>query len=833
MVENRTQKQEAMGTLGTFTGVFTPSVLTILGIILFLRLGFVVGSSGLARALIMVGLANTISVLTSISLSAIATNLKVKRGGDYYMISRTLGGEFGGSIGIVLFMAQAVSIAFYAIGFGEVLSTLLRDTQALSPRLIAAISVSLLFGLAWLGSDWASRFQYLVMILLVMALVSFFVGSFLKWDTALLVKNIPRPADSLPFWYVFAIFFPAVTGFTQGVSMSGDLKDPGKSLPIGTFAAVFVSIAVYVSVALLFAATSSLKTLSTDFTIMKQTAYWGVLIDAGVIAATLSSAMASFMGAPRILQSLASDRIFPFLTPFAKGAGPNENPRRGIVLSGGIALSAIALGNLDLIAPVVSMFFLISYGLLNYATYYEAKGDSPSFRPRFKLFDKRLSLVGCLVCLGVMLAINFAYSLVAISILVAIYYYLRQQKIPSRWADSKRSFYFQEIRKDLLAAEKEPAHPRHWRPQILAFCDDATQRETLLTFASWLQGRSGFITAVRILLGKGPQMASLKKKAQAQLKQEIQDLEIEAFSLVIVTSDGETGMGALVQSHGIGPLKANTLILNWKAPQENAAALGVMAKSHDRHLKIAFKLGCNLIALDSEQLSAQWVLSIPEEKRRIDIWWGNDKTGQLMLLLAYLMTRNRIWEKARIQVNVNCSGAKRSDCETNIKTLVKDARIKADIVFVTDALNDPMVTSGDAAMVFHPFHFSGTSIDERIKSMPPVALVMAREDIDLDAQPEEGRPGEMASALDDLEKAEETAENAQKDASEAAVTATELLDKVEKATESSSDEHRITDLASQAFNAKKTAEKASKRAARKTAIAEDKDRELKNKMEES
>ena len=328
-------------------------------------------------------------------------------------------------------------------------------------------------------------------------------------------------------------------------------------------------------------------------------------------------------------------------------------------------------------------------------------------------------------------------------------------------------------------------------------------------------------------------MASLKKKARAQLKQEIQDLEIEAFSLVLVTSDGENGMGALVQSHGIGPLKANTLILNWKAPQENAAALGVMAKFHDRHLKIAFKLGCNLIALDSEQLSAQWVLSIPEEKRRIDIWWGNDKTGQLMLLLAYLMTRNRIWEKARIQVNVNCSGAKRSDCETNIKTLVKDARIKADIVFVTDALNDPLVSSGDAAMVFHPFHFSGTSIDKRIKSMPPVALVMAREDIDLDAQPEEGRPGEMASAMDDLEKAKETAENAQKDASEAAVTATELLDKVEKATESFSDEHRITDLESQAFNAKKTAEKESKRATRKIAIAKDKDRELKNKMEES
>ena len=829
MAESQKQKPETLGTLGTFTGVFTPSVLTILGIILFLRLGFVVGSSGLARALIMVGLANAISVLTSISLSAIATNLKVKRGGDYYLISRTLGVEFGGSIGIVLFMAQAVSIAFYAIGFGEALAALLPDAQALSPRLIAAISVSLLFILAWLGSDWAARFQSLVMVLLVLALVSFFVGSILKWDTALLIKNIPKPADALPFWYVFAIFFPAVTGFTQGVSMSGDLKDPGKSLPLGTFSAVFISIAIYLLVTLLFAATSPLKTLAGDFTIMRQTAQWGFLIDAGVIAATLSSAMASFMGAPRILQSLASDRIFPLLNPFAKGAGPLENPRRGVLLAGGIALTTIALGNLDVIAPVVSMFFLISYGLLNYATYYEAKGDSPSFRPRFKWFDKRLSLIGCILSLGVMLAIDFTYSLVAISILVAIFYYLKHNKAPSRWADSKRSFYFQEIRNDLLAAEKEAIHPRHWRPQALVFCDDPTQRKALLTFASWLQGRAGFITAVRTLLGDGLKMNALRKQAETELKQEIRTLEIEAFSLVLVTPDIETGVGALVQSHGIGPLKANTLILNWKNSPTATAPLAL--ETDDRLLKIAFRQGCNLIALDAKQLSQEWVLSIPEEKRRIDIFWGNDKTGQLMLLLAYLMTQNKIWEKASIRVNVSCPGPDSAECETRIKTLVEDARIEADIVCLSNGFPEALSLSNDAAMVFHPFNFSDTI--DKISLLPPVAMVMARQDIDLDAQPEEGKPGEMASAIDELETAEKTATAALKDAAKAAETAIELLDKVEKASESDSDEKIVAELMSDAVNAEKIAEKASKRAAKKTAIARNKDQELKKKMDES
>ena len=177
------------GTLGTFSGVFTPSILTILGIILFLRLGYVVGSAGLARALIIIGLANAISILTSFSLSAIATNLKVKGGGDYYLISRTLGLEFGGAIGIVLFLAQSVSIAFYCIGFGEALTAILPQSTKVFPQIIAALAVAYLFIFAWLGTDWATRFQYVVMAILVAALISFFIGGLAKWDNAMLTKN--------------------------------------------------------------------------------------------------------------------------------------------------------------------------------------------------------------------------------------------------------------------------------------------------------------------------------------------------------------------------------------------------------------------------------------------------------------------------------------------------------------------------------------------------------------------------------------------------------------------------------------------------------------------
>jgi amino acid transporter len=298
--------------LGTFAGVFTPSVLTILGIILFLRLGFVVGEAGLGRALIIIALANAISILTSLSLSAIATNLRVKGGGDYYVISRTLGPEFGGALGLVLFLAQSVSIAFYCIGFGEALAAIVPAAWALSPRLAAAGAVSALFVLAWLGADWATRFQYVVMALLIAALASFYTGAFSQWDAQQVVLDWSAPAGAQPFWVVFAIFFPAVTGFTQGVSMSGDLKDPGRSIPRGTFLAVGISIVVYFTVAILFAGVLPEAVLRGDATAMKRVARFGVLVDAGVMAATLSSAMASFLGGPRILQSLAGDRIFAF-----------------------------------------------------------------------------------------------------------------------------------------------------------------------------------------------------------------------------------------------------------------------------------------------------------------------------------------------------------------------------------------------------------------------------------------------------------------------------------------------------------------------------------------
>ena len=410
------------GRLGTFGGVFTPSLLTILGIILFRRLGYVVGSGGLASALLMLGLATTISVLTSLSLAAIATNRKVKGGGDYFLISRTLGVQYGGALGLILFVAQAISVAFYCVGFGEGVAALV-EGPASTARLAAAGAAVVLFGLAYAGSDLATRFQLVIMACLAAALGSFFAGSVGHWEPGRLDAGWVAPEASDVFWPVFAVFFPAVTGFTQGVSMSGDLADPARSLPRGTFLAVGVSTVVYALAMIALAGALSLETLASDYDSLRRVAAVPGLVDAGVLAATLSSALASYLGAPRILQALARDRLFPVLTPFAEGSGASSNPRRGVVLTFGIALVAIALGDLNAIAALVSMAFLISYGLLNYATYVEAQGASPSFRPRFRFFHARVSLAGTILCGLVMVRLDPAATAVALALLAALYQY--------------------------------------------------------------------------------------------------------------------------------------------------------------------------------------------------------------------------------------------------------------------------------------------------------------------------------------------------------------------------------------------------------------------------
>ena len=777
---NSTKKtiHEAERTLGTFSGVFTPSILTILGIILYLRLGYVVGSAGLGRSLIIIALATIISILTSISLAAIATNLFVKGGGYYYLISRTLGVEFGGAIGIVLFLAQSISIGFYCIGFGEAVARMLPYHAGPLPQIIAAVAILFLFVFAWLGADWATRFQYIVMAVIGGSLISFYIGGFLHFEGKTLAQNWSVPGGGASFWILFALFFPAVTGFSQGVSMSGDLKDPSRSLPLGTFLAVGISTVVYLSAAVLFAGTMPASDLGSDYQAMNRVAIVAWLIGAGVLAATISSAMASFLGAPRILQSLAQDRVFSFLLFFARGEGPTNNPRRGVLLSGCIALATVSLGELNVIAPVVSMFFLLSYGLLNYATFYEARALSPSFRPTFRFFDYRVSLVGAIGCLGVMFAIDIISCVVAVAVLFGIYEYLKQTAGPARWADSKRSYHFQLMRNNLFAIPDSPDHPRDWRPQILAFSDDPPRRQRLLCFASWIEGKSGITVAVRILEGRGKKIYKLRDEYETEIRSDIATCRMEAFAKVIAVPDFHVGAQTLIQSFGIGPISPNTILLN--GPEQVKGIRG--QKKYGRYLDEAIRLGCNVIVLNSEKDAWDSMKQLLPKDRRIDIWWRDDTTGRLMLLLAYLMTRTEGWNDAEIRVMIASSQKDASENRERYRKMLEDLRINAEAVTIESAKIDIVAEqSKDAAMVFLPFHLDkrgpvgphGIFLDTVFSRLPIVALVIAAEDIDLGAEPEEGKPAEIAAALDDAARAERRAKQAEKEAAQLVARAEE------------------------------------------------------------
>jgi hypothetical protein len=672
------------------------------------------------------------------------------------------------------------------------------------------------------------------MSLLAVSLFSFFAGGLTKWEAATLARNWATPAAGQSFWVLFAIFFPAVTGFTQGVSMSGDLKDPGKSLPVGTLSAVGISIVVYFAAAVVFAGTVPLEDLMRDYHAMKQVALIDFLVDLGVIAATLSSAMASFLGAPRILQSLAGDRVFPFLLPFAKGAGPSGNPRRGVLLAAAIAYTTISLGNLNVIAPVVSMFFLISYGLLNYATFYEARSASPSFRPTFRLFDYRLSFLGFMACLGGMLAISLPAGAVAISVLFAIYQYLKRTGGPARWADSRRSYHLRLAREHLVAAAKEPEHPRDWRPQLLAFSNQAERREQLLSFASWIRGGGGLITAVQVLEGEGPKMLKLQEEAEAELRKDIAESQLPAFPLVIFAPNLYLAVQSLVQSYGVGPLRANTILFNW-LEQLHPGILGLKQVSYARNLRAAFRLGCNIVVLDAPEENWRALEAIPAADRRIDVWWRDDATSHLMLLLAYLLTRDEAWDGATIRLLAATDGRESQAKVEELKRMLEDVRIRAEPEVISGATAGSLAdTSAGATFVFLPFRLRrhqlvdafGNPIEDVLARLALVAMVMAAKDIDLDAEPEEGKAGESAAALDALNDTRKKAEATEKAAAEAAEEAEQKSRELAEASTSEVGEEPVATMEAEAKEAAEEAQKASRRAAKAQAKAKEAARQV-------
>jgi len=646
--------------LGTFLGVYTPSILTILGVVLFLRTGWVVGQVGLGAALAIVVVAHVITVATALSISAIATNMQVGAGGAYFMISRSLGLEIGGAIGIPLFLAQTFSVTLYAFGFAEGVRLFWPDAPL---RLIAAAVIVMVSLAAARGAESALKLQLPIMVAIGLALASLLIGSVLKSGGGVPLAEGVSGGEG--FWLVFAVFFPAVTGLMAGVSLSGDLKDPKKSIPRGTLAAVLTGFVVYLIVPVALAASADAGALASNTLIWFDIAIVPVLIIPGLLGAILSSAVGSILGAPRTLEALVDDGVL------SKAAQRTSRwPRRHHLLSAlstVVALAAVALGDLNAVAPVLTMFFLTTYGVINLVAGLELLSGSPFYRPSIKV-PWSVSLVGALGCLWVMFLINELAALVAVSVEILIYLGLRRKAIRASWGDLRYGALMSLARAVLLRLRHLPVAPQNWRPNILVFAGDVDRRTDLVRLAAWLNQDRGLLTVSKVIVGARDDFAEQVDIERREMDERLSAEGITAFSEVEIVSSFEEGVIAIAQANGIAGISSNTILFGWSEKEERRA-------SQLRIMREVSLIGKSTIIC--RVLPDSW----RSRPRRIDVWWGGlQNNGDMLLLLAYLVSLNPEWRRAEICIrSIASSEMMQSHTQRTLRRMLEDNRIAARI----------------------------------------------------------------------------------------------------------------------------------------------------------
>ena len=719
--------------LGTFGGVFTPSILTILGVIMYLRFGWVVGNAGLIGTLIIVTISTLITFLTALSVCAIATDKVVRVGGAYYMISRSLGIETGGAVGISLYFAQAVSVALYTIGFAESLVRAKIDLFGLSinfqdfgwNQTYVALIITVLVGiLAITSAELAIKAQYFIMAAIVLSLLAFAFGSPLPGVEPQMLSAPPETA--LPFWSVFAVFFPAVTGIMAGVNMSGDLKDPVKSLPTGTLAAVGTGYVIYMILPIFMAMRAdSANLIDSNVFVMQETALngFGFTMLLGVWGATLSSAIGSILGAPRVLQALARDGVLPPLFSFlGKGHGKDDEPRNGTWVSLGIAIAAVCVGDLNLIAPILSMFFLTTYLVLNVSAAIEGFLQSPSFRPSFRVHWS-LSLLGAIGCLGVMFLIDAVATVFAAVIVSGIYIWLQRRELETTWGDVRRGMWMALISKGIYQVEDQD-DTKNWRPHILVLSGAPQKRWSLIELADGFSHNRSLMT-VSSVLPSGSRDPKQQINLERTIRDYLQKRNVRALVRVVTADDPFDGAVRLVETYGIGPLVPNTILMGDSEEAERRESFcNAIAEIHASER--------NLVVFHENQEQGFGF------RRIIDVWWGGmQSNGSLMLLLAYLLRTDINWRNAKIYLKlVVPDQAAAAAAKDNLDDLSKKLRIDV-IPTVIVAKGRPFdeileQSSGNSDLVFlgmakpsENFTEYYEKLQSRVADLPSTVFVLA------------------------------------------------------------------------------------------------------------
>lgn len=578
--------------LGVFSGVFVPCVLSIWGIILFLRFGFIIAQAGVMGTMAMFIVGYAINIFTTLSLSAISTNGTVRGGGVYYLLSRSLGPEFGGSIGLIYFLGTVIGCGMNVLGFVEPLISNFGESSGTVYRVlpegplwgfvygtILLVSCTLI---CLVGSKLFSRASLVLAVIILLSTLSIFVSfavmppfthlernidyTGFSWETLqenmwpkfTATNGLEGPKES--FETVFGVLFPACIGILAGASMSGDLEDPSKSIPKGTLWAVGSTFCVYTCIVILMGGSISRSTMYTDLSVLQDVSVSPLFIASGALAASVFATLGSVIGAAKILQAIARDNLLPLLSIFGQGTPRTDEPTLAVLLTYILCQFCLFLTDMNAIATFVSMITLLTFLILNLACFLLKIGSAPNFRPSFRFFHWWTAFGGMVLCALVMGSVDLGKSLLSGLMTAVLFIWIHYWSPPKRWGDVTQSLIYHQVRKYLLRLDSRKEHVKFWRPQILLLVHHPRSEYHLIQFCNHLKKGALYVLG-HVILGDLRDVLAEYRRQQGSWLKFVDVLQIKAFVNLSVADSVRIGARNLLIGTGLGGMRPNIVVM--------------------------------------------------------------------------------------------------------------------------------------------------------------------------------------------------------------------------------------------------------------------------------
>ncbi|KRY65812.1 Solute carrier family 12 member 2 [Trichinella pseudospiralis] len=594
---------------GWIRGVLIRCILNILGATLYLRLGWVAGQAGIGFGTLIVLFSTVITTLTALSMCALCTNGEIQGGGAYFMLSRSLGPEFGGSMGMIFGFADAAYSAMNVIGFADSIQFWLNqadlkviDGGINDVRIIGALTQLFLFTVVMISVTWESKTELALLVIISISYVTFIVGTFLPPTELKAARGMTGYSLStfyenfLPGWYgedvftVFGVYLPSVTGIMAGAGISGDLAEPNRSIPKGTLLAILLTTILYLSGIWLTGATC-LRNASGNITdlyngnltacaatgtcsygllhdnqVMEMESAFGPLVSAGIFATCLSSSLTCLISSPRTIQAVCKDRLYPYIHVFGQGSGSMQEPRRATILVAVIGLAVIAVGDLNTVAPLISNLYLASFALINYACFDGSLARSPGWRPAFKYYNMWLSLLGAVLCIAAMFILHWATALVTLAIISSLYVYLLHRRPAVNWGSSGQAHIYTKALHDMLHLMSTEEHVKNYRPQVLVLAGNPVTRPCMLDFVRSITKDISLMVCGHVIVLENPsEICYMLNQWMVLMYGWLRRRKIKAFYAPVVIDNFNNGIEMLFQMSGMGKLCPNIVFLGYKS----------------------------------------------------------------------------------------------------------------------------------------------------------------------------------------------------------------------------------------------------------------------------